>query len=53
LALERLSAALNQNRVNFIKADKELKILNEDVRTPENFSAARFAEHLKSFREKL
>ncbi len=53
LALERLSAAINQNRAEPLKIDKELQILREDVRTPENFAPARFAEHLRAVRAKL
>lgn len=53
LALERLSAALNQNRAEPLKIDKELKILHEDVRASENFAPARFTEHLRAFRSKL
>ncbi len=53
LALDRLGAALNQIRADSIKAGAELKVLQEDVRAPENFNAARFAEHLRAFRAKL
>ena len=53
LGLDRLSASLNQNRPDSTKAAVELKALQEDVRAAENFSAARFAEHLKAFRAKL
>lgn len=53
LAIERLSAALNQNRAESVQAEKELKALQDEVRAPENFSAARFAEQLRNFRSKL
>lgn len=53
LALERLSAAINQNRAEPLKIDKELKILREDVRPGEKFAPVRFAEHLRAFSGKL
>jgi hypothetical protein len=53
LALDRLSAALKQNRGEPIRIDSELNLLREDVRLHENFAAARFAEHLRGFRAAL
>jgi hypothetical protein len=53
LALDRLSAALKQNRGEPLKIDSELNLLREDVRLHENFAAASFAEHLRGFRAAL
>jgi Cytochrome c554 and c-prime len=53
LALDRLSAALKQNRGEPIRIDSELNLLREDVRLHENFATARFAEHLRGFRAAL
>jgi hypothetical protein len=53
LALDRLTAALNQNEGAALKIEKELNGLREDVRAPDHFDPARFAEHLRAFRAKL
>jgi hypothetical protein len=53
LALDSLSAALNQNRATPFKIDNELKVLHDDVRAREDFAPARFAEHLRALRSKL
>jgi hypothetical protein len=53
LALYVLSRTLNANRSVPLNIDKELDALREDVQRPDNFVAARFAEHLRSFRAKL
>ncbi|MEP7016164.1 MAG: multiheme c-type cytochrome [Verrucomicrobiota bacterium] len=53
LALDRLSAALNQARAEPLKIDNELKSLREDMGARENFDPARFTEHLRAFRSKL
>jgi len=53
LALDRLSAALKQNRGVPLKVDSEFNLLHEDVRLQENFAAPRFAEHLRAFRAAL
>ena len=53
LALERLSAALNENRAEPLKIDNELNALREDVRLLENFNPASFAAHLRALRGKL
>jgi hypothetical protein len=53
LALDRLVAALNANGGAPMKIDNELKALRDDVKTQDVFNAARFAEHLRSFRGKL
>jgi Cytochrome c554 and c-prime len=53
LALDRLSAALNQNRGAPLKIDSELNLLREDVRLRENFAPPQFAEHVREFRAAL
>jgi hypothetical protein len=53
LALDRLSAALNQNSATPLKIDNELNALGEDVRGSEGFNPARFTEHLRAFRAAL
>jgi len=53
LALHSLSRALNAKSAAPLKVDKELEALHEDVRTPDQFNAARFAEHLRAFSQKL
>jgi len=53
LALDRLTAALSANSAAPLKIDKELNLLREDARLPENFDTARFSEHLRAFRAKL
>jgi hypothetical protein len=53
LALDRLTAALNQNRGAPLKIENELKALRDDVRGLDHFEAARFADHLRVFRSKL
>ena len=53
LALDRLSAAINQNGAAPLKIDNELIALREDVRLQENFAPAGFTEHLRAFRSKL
>ena len=53
LALDRLSAALKQNRGAPLKIDNELNLLREDVRLRENFAPPQFAEHVREFRAAL
>jgi len=53
LALDSLSAALNQNRGAPLKMDSELNSLHEDVRLRENFAPPQFAEHVRKFRAAL
>ena len=53
LALDRLSAALKQNRGAPLKIDNELNLLREDVRLRENFPPPQFAEHVQKFRAAL
>ena len=53
LALDRLSAALKQNRGAPLKIDNELNLLREDVRLRENFAPPQFAEHVQKFRAAL
>jgi hypothetical protein len=53
LALDRLSAAINENQGAQFKIDKELKALREDVRSRENFAPVHFVGHLRNFRSKL
>jgi hypothetical protein len=53
LALDRLSAALKQNRGEPIRIDSELNALREDVRLRENFAPPQFAEHVRKFRAAL
>ena len=53
LALDRLSAALKQNRGVPLKIDSELNLLHEDVRLHENFAPPQFAEHVREFRAAL
>jgi hypothetical protein len=36
-----------------LKIDNELNALRGNVRSPDNFDAAHFAEHLRAFRSKL
>ena len=52
-ALDRLSAAVNQNRATSLKLDKELNALREDVGQHYGFDASAFAEHLRAFGSKL
>jgi hypothetical protein len=49
LALDRLSAALKQNRGAPLKIDSELNALREDVRLRENFAPPQFSEHVRKF----
>jgi len=53
LALHSLARALNANNGGSLQIDKELEALHEDVRTADGFEAARFAKHLRAFRDKL
>lgn len=53
LALDRLANAINQNRGAALKADDELNLLFQDVRTLDSFDSASFVVHLKSFRAAL
>ena len=53
LALDRVTTALNANRLETVKAGNELTALREDVRLRDNFDAKRFAEHLRAFHAKL
>jgi hypothetical protein len=53
LALERLTNGLKENGLTQINVEKELSSLHEDVRLRENFEGARFAEHMRAFRNKL
>jgi hypothetical protein len=54
LALDRLTTALNQNRDVQLNAEKELNALRQDVASAHgNLDTARFAEHLRAFRQKL
>ena len=53
LALDRLSAAVNQKAATPLKIDNELKTLREDVGGHDGFNSGRFAEHLRTFRGKL
>jgi hypothetical protein len=53
LALDRLVNALTTNHGAVFKTDNELNTLREDVRTRDNFNPARFAGHLRAFRETL
>lgn len=53
LALDSLTRVLNANRGVPLKIDKELDALRDDVKTQDHFNAARFAEHLRTFRSKL
>jgi hypothetical protein len=52
LALERLTAGLNANG-GALKIDNELNALRDDIHSPDNFNAARIAEHLRAFKAKL
>jgi hypothetical protein len=53
LALDRLSAGINANASAPLQIDNELKRLRDDVRTPDVFNPAQFAQHLRAFRGKL
>jgi cytochrome c554/c'-like protein len=53
LALDRLVSALNASGAAPLKIDKELNALRDDVKTHDDFNTARFAEHLRAFRDKL
>jgi hypothetical protein len=53
LALDRLTNALKENGATQIRVDKELNSLREDIHLRENFDAARFGEHLRTFRAAL
>lgn len=53
LALERLTASLNQNGSAPLKIEGELKLLRQDVAPGGNFDAAHFGEHLRALRKKL
>jgi hypothetical protein len=53
LALDRLTAALNQNRPASLQVNNELNTLRDDVHGPDNFEAARFAGHLRAFSNAL
>jgi hypothetical protein len=53
LALHALIRALNANRSVPLKIDKELDALREDAQSADHFTAARFAEHLRSFKNAL
>ena len=54
LALDRLAAALNQNREVPLKLEQEINLLRQDVAIAHgNLDAAKFAEHLRALRQKL
>jgi hypothetical protein len=54
LALDRLTAALNQNREGFLKLELELNALRQDVANAHgNLDTSKFAEHLRALRQKL
>jgi hypothetical protein len=53
LAFDALARALNANSGAPLKIDNELNALHEDVKTPDHFNAARFADHLRAFRAAL
>ena len=53
LAFDTLGRALNANGGAPLKVDNELSALREDVKIPDHFDAAHFADHLRAFRSKL
>ena len=53
LALDRLTAALNENQAAPLQIENELKRLQQDVVMGGNFEAQRFAAHLRALRQKL
>jgi hypothetical protein len=53
IALDRLSAGINANASASLQMDNELKMLRDDVRTPDVFNPAQWAQHLRAFRGKL
>ncbi|MDB6147608.1 MAG: hypothetical protein JWO45_1272, partial [Spartobacteria bacterium] len=53
LALDSLTRALNTERTGSFNIDNELSVLHDDTRNDYNFSATRFAEHLRALHGKL